>query len=347
MHSQYKNIRLLTFDELKEFILNIGERSFRANQIWNNIWVNNINDFNNFTNIPIFLRQKLSENFTNTTIKIDSQYLSKDKTSKFIFSLFDNSSIEGVLIPSKNRTTACISTQAGCPLKCRFCATGQLGFQRNLDFTEIYDQVILINNYSKEIFNKKLSNIVIMGMGEPFLNFDEVIKSISYLTNEKYFGMSPKRITLSTSGIIDKIYKFSDLKIGINLAISLHSAAQKIREQIMPIAQNNNINDLIKALEYYYKTNNERVTIEYLLLNNVNDSLKDAKELANFCKHFPVKINIIDYNNIAEANFEKSNENKKNSFVEYLEKLNILVNVRKSRGDEISAACGQLANKKI
>ncbi len=340
-----KDIRTLSLYEITEFVELIGEKKFRAKQIWEWLWKKSIRSFDLMTSLSVDLREKLKESFTFETITINSQHISTDKTVKFSFKLADENLIEGVLIPSGDRVTACISTQAGCPLKCEFCATGQYGFKRNLTAGEIFDQVALINEYSQKINHKNLTNIVIMGMGEPLLNTNAVVTAIRHLTSPLEIGMSPSRITLSTAGIVSEIYKFADMKTGVNLAISLHSAIQSVRESIMPIAKTNKIPELIKALKYYHEVTNDRITFEYLLLDNINDNKKDAQALANFCKNFPVKINIIEYNEVSELPYKRSSAEIKEDMITFLEDLNIVVQVRRSRGVDIAAACGQLANQ--
>ncbi len=341
-----RDIRDLSIEEMTEEILAFGEKKYRAKQIGEWLWKKGVVNFDQISILPVSLREKLIESFTIKSISIDTVVRSEDKTVKLCFVTEDNLKIEGVLIPSSTRTTACISTQAGCPLGCKFCATGQYGFQRNLTTGEIFDQVMMLNMLSQTEHNKPLSNIVIMGMGEPFLNYNATIKAIEHITSPDGLGMSPKRLTLSTSGLVSEIINFADLDCGVQLAISLHSANQSYREKIMPIAKNNTIQDLIKALKYYYEKTKERITIEYLLMDEVNDTLDDAHELANFCKNFPVKINLISYNEVEGIPYKKPSNETVSGFAAFLESKNLIVNVRRSRGNDINAACGQLANKK-
>ncbi len=339
------DIRELTKKQLQEAVLEMSEKSFRANQIWEWLWKKCARSFDDMTSLPIALRNQLAEKFQFQTTYVDEEIKSIDKTAKLRFLLHDGQKIEGVIIPSLSRTTACISTQAGCPLGCGFCATGKFGFQRNLSTGEIFDQVAILNDYSLSYFKKQLTNIVIMGMGEPFLNFDAVMNAIDRIKSPEGLAMSPKRITLSTAGLVPEILRFADINNGAQLAISLHSANQLQRERIMPIAKKYPLKDLIKALEYYHTKTGDRVTIEYLLMSDVNDTLDDARELAAFCKHFPVKVNLIHYNEVPGLPYKKPSAETVADFGKYLEEKNIVVNIRRSRGDDIAAACGQLANE--
>jgi len=339
-----KNIKDITYNELERFILTIDEKKFRAKQIYNWIWKNNVSSFYEMDNIPNSLKNKLISHFTLNSIGIQSIQTSKDKTAKFAFILSNNKHIEGVLIPTAKRTTACISTQIGCPLRCKFCATGTIKFERNLTPAEIIDQVIIINNYSQKEYNRKLSNIVIMGMGEPLLNFDNLLQAIDIIIDKNALGFSPQRITVSTSGLTKEIKELANKNPKFNLAISLHSANNIKRSNLMPVNQSNPLPELISALKFYHSKTRARITFEYLMLNKVNDNLQDAKELAEFCKNFPSKINIIEYNEIQNSEYNKSSIEKTQEFVNYLESKNLIVNIRKSRGKDIDAACGQLAN---
>lgn len=341
-----RDIRDLSIDELNEAIVALGEKKYRAKQVWEWLWKKGINSFEQMSSLPVDFRLKLKENFEFKSIAVETVVRSQDKTVKLCFVTEDGQKIEGVLIPSSTRTTACISTQAGCPLGCKFCATGQYGFQRNLTTGEIFDQVMMLNMLSQTEHNKPLSNIVIMGMGEPFLNYEATYRAIQQITSPEGLGMSPKRLTLSTSGIVPEIIRFADEDCGVQLAISLHSANQTYREEIMPIAKKYPLADLIKALKYYHEKTNERITLEYLLMEDINDTINDAQELAQFCKNFPVKINLIAYNEVEGIPYKKPAPETVSDFASFLESKNLIVNVRRSRGNDINAACGQLANKK-
>jgi 23S rRNA (adenine2503-C2)-methyltransferase len=290
------------------------------------------------------MRSLLEQHFSFHVAVLDKIQTSKDKTIKIAFRLHDNTFVEGVLIPTENRSTACISTQVGCPLGCKFCATASLGFIRNLSAGEIFDQVILIKNQAKINYNLSLTNIVIMGMGEPLLNYENVMQAIHFITSKEGLEMSPDRITLSTAGIPKMIKKLADDNVRFNLSVSLHTANEVKRNNIMPVSEYNNLESLIESIKYFYSNTNTRITIEYLLLKDFNDTLNDAKELAQFCKNFPCKINIIEYNTTPDSFFKKSE--RTDDFANFLAEKNIIVNIRRSRGKDIMAACGQLANDK-
>jgi 23S rRNA (adenine2503-C2)-methyltransferase len=343
--SEIKNIRLLSEKELVTFIEEAGEKKFRAKQVYEWLWKKRAVSFSAMTNLSENLRNSLEQNFYIAAVTIDEFQKSKDRTLKDSFRLYDGSIVEGVLIPSKKRMTACISTQVGCSLSCKFCATGKLARKRNINFDEIYDQAYLLNEQAIKHYNTHLSNIVYMGMGEPLLNYAHTLASIEKLTSDKGMGMSPKRITVSTAGIAKMIKKLGDDDVKFNLALSLHAANDKKRSEIMPINDGNSLEVLGEALEYFYEKTGTRVTYEYIIFKDFNDSAQDARELAEFCKIIPCKINIIEYNAIGDKQFEQTTQEKLNEFVAYLESCKLIVNVRRSRGKDIDAACGQLANK--
>ncbi len=343
MNSDKININRLTLNELKKYFIQIDEKPFRAKQVYEWLWKKNAISFKQMTNISIKTRAKLNEQFYLDKINIFHTTESKDKTLKIAFKLHDNEIIEGVLIPSGSRTTACISTQVGCPLNCTFCATGQMKYKRNLYHNEIVDQIIELNKFSLEKFNRTLSNIVIMGMGEPLLNYENVKNAITIITSTNGLGFSPQRITLSTIGMVKEIYQLADDQVRYNLAISLHSADNIKRSAIMPVNKSNPLDELARALKYFHLKTNCRITFEYLLLKDFNDTIKDAKKLADYCKIVPCKINIIEYNPIAGNRFQKALPENTRTFIEFLESKNLIVNLRKSKGKDIDAACGQLA----
>ena len=341
-----KNIRLLDLNEIKAFFSEIGEKPFRAKQVYEWLWKNSAMSFDDMSNLSLDTRNKLKENFTLPSVKIKASQSSSDKTIKYAFELVDGNIVEGVLIPSKTRMTACISSQVGCSLTCKFCATGKLKRLRNISFDEIVDQVAHIKRQAEENYKRPLTNIVYMGMGEPLLNYRNVLKSIDLITSENGLGMSPKRITVSTAGIAKMIKKLGDDDVKFNLALSLHAANDVKRSEIMPINDQNSLASLKEALIYFYEKTGTRVTFEYIIFKDFNDSIEDAKELAAFCKVVPCKINIIEYNPIDDAKFEKADADKTDKFAAFLEdNFNLIVNVRRSRGKDIDAACGQLANK--
>jgi len=339
------DIRDQSLDELQIFFTQNNQKSFRARQVYEWLWKKAAGSFDQMTNLSKPIREKLIENFTFHTAKPDKIIKSADGTIKILFRLFDDNLVEGVLIPSKNRMTACISSQVGCALGCKFCATGQLGFTRNLHFGEIFDQVTILMKQATENHNVPLSNIVYMGMGEPLLNYKNVLKSIEMITSVDGLGMSPQRITVSTVGLPRMIKKLADDGVKFNLALSLHFTDNIKRSAFMPVNIQNPIPQLIEALKYYISKTGDRISVEYILFNNCNDSISDARTLAEFCRNFPVKVNIIEYNMVNNTGFQKADEEKQKAFVEFLENRNMVVNIRHSRGKDIAAACGQLAGE--
>jgi 23S rRNA (adenine2503-C2)-methyltransferase len=340
------NIRHLSKADIEQYFEGIGEKKFRANQVYEWLWLKPVQSFDEMTNISKDLRLKLKEDFTLPGLTIDTVQHSDDGTIKSRFKTHDGHLIEGVLIPTATRYTACVSSQIGCSLSCKFCATGYMDRKRNLDFDEIYDQVALINNQCENTSQKKLSNIVFMGMGEPLLNYKNVLKAIERITSIDGMAMSPKRITVSTAGVAKGIRQLGDDKVKFKLALSLHAANDAKRHEIMPINDSNNIQSLVDALNYFYKQTENEITFEYILFKNFNDSIKDADELIKLYRQVPADlINIIEYNPIALAKFEKPEEDKVEAFIDYLSKNRVNARLRRSRGKDIDAACGQLANK--
>lgn len=345
MNTTRKLIREQTVEELAEYLKSNNFPSFRAKQIMDWLWKKNVGSFEEMKNIGKNLQEFLNSNFIIDKVSLKDQQISKDKTIKCAFEVDKNSVVEGVLIPTKKRMTACISSQVGCSLACTFCATGRLKLLRNLSAGEIYDQVYHLKNEANAQYQKTLSNIVYMGMGEPLLNYKNVLSSINWICSEEGLGMSPKRITLSTAGISKMIKKLGDDEVRFNLALSLHAANDEKRNKIMEINESNNLDSLRDALTYFYEKTKSRVTFEYIIFDGFNDELSDARELAEFAKCVPCKINIIEYNPIDGEPFKQAQEDKVNQFALFLESLNMIVNVRRSRGKDIDAACGQLANK--
>jgi 23S rRNA (adenine2503-C2)-methyltransferase len=339
------DIRSLGLEALQEHFIRMGEKSFRAKQIYEWLWKKSCVSFNEMSNISKELRTKLNENFVINNVKINSSQVSADKTIKNSFILHDTHLIEGVLIPTTGRMTACVSSQVGCSLTCKFCATGYMERKRNLNPDEIYDQVVLIDQQARENYGVPLSNIVYMGMGEPLLNYANMMKSIERITAEDGLNMAAKRITVSTAGIAKMIKKLGDDQVKFNLALSLHAANDEKRNTIMPINEQNSLKALAEALKYYYAKTKNPVTYEYIIFDGVNDGIQDAIELAKFCKHLPCKVNIIEYNPIAFASYINAGEDKVEAFAAHLQKQGINVHLRRSRGKDIDAACGQLAIK--
>ena len=323
----------------------MGEQGFRAKQVYEWLWAKSCTDFDAMTNLSKSLRETLKANFEIRAVAVKESQISSDKTIKSSFRLYDGNIIEGVLIPTPDRMTACVSSQVGCSLTCKFCATGYMDRKRNLQADEIYDQVVLIANQAAEKYNQPLTNIVYMGMGEPLLNYSGMMKSVERITAPDGLNMAAKRITVSTAGIAKMIKKLGDDEVRFNLALSLHAANDEKRNQIMPINEQNSLAALAEALKYYYAKTKNPITFEYIVFHNFNDELEDAKELARFCKHVPCKVNIIEYNPIALADFVNAEADKIDAFADYLRSQHITTNVRRSRGKDIDAACGQLAIK--
>ena len=339
------DIRQLSLEQLTEKLVVLGEKPFRAKQVYEWLWKKRATSFQDMTNLSKSLRAVIDDNFEIRAISLQEAQKSNDKTIKNAFLLSDEAVVEGVLIPTRKRMTACVSVQVGCSLDCAFCATGKLKRVRNLNPDEIYDQVAMISQQSKYEYDIPLSNIVFMGMGEPLLNYKNVLASIEKITSPDGLGMSPKRITVSTAGIPKMIKKLADDEIKFNLALSLHAANDLKRNKIMPINERNTLKVLKEAMIYFHEKTKTRPTLEYIIFKNFNDEIQDAEELAGFCLSFPSKVNIIEYNPIDGGKYQQADEAKVDAFADYLESRNIIVNMRRSRGKDIDAACGQLANK--
>ncbi|MGB0777085.1 MAG: 23S rRNA (adenine(2503)-C(2))-methyltransferase RlmN [Flavobacteriaceae bacterium] len=345
METKKKDIRSLTKEELRAFFQEQGSPAFRGNQVYEWLWKKSAHNFEDMTNISKKDRAFLSENFNINHIKVDDMQRSSDGTIKNAVRLHDGLLVESVLIPTDTRTTACVSSQVGCSLNCKFCATARLKRMRNLNPDEIFDQVSAINQQSLLYHNHKLSNIVFMGMGEPLMNYNNVMKSIEMITSEEGLGMSPKRITVSTSGIPKMIKKMADDGVKFGLAVSLHSAIDEVRTKIMPFNETFPLEDLRESLEYWYEKTNSRITYEYVVWKGINDSDEAIKALVRFCKYVPCKVNLIEYNPIGDDDFKQADSYVIDRYINALESHGIVVNVRRSRGKDIDAACGQLANK--
>ena len=346
MNSALPNIRHQSIADLETYFETIGDKKFRVKQVYEWLWQKHAHSFEEMTNLSKGLRSRLASDFSLPALTIDATQFSDDGTVKGRFKTFDGHLVEGVLIPTDERKTACVSSQIGCSLSCKFCATGYMDRKRNLTYDEIYDQVVLINQQSEKSFEKKLSNIVFMGMGEPLMNYSNVMKAIERITSEDGLFMSPKRITVSTAGVAKQIRKLGDDKVRFKLALSLHAANDAKRNQIMPINESNNIKVLIDALNHFYKQTGNEITLEYILFKNLNDSDKDAEELTKIYRQVPADlVNIIEYNPIDAFRFTKPDEEGILNFMDILEKNKVNARLRRSRGKDIDAACGQLANK--
>ncbi|KRO66260.1 MAG: 23S rRNA (adenine(2503)-C2)-methyltransferase [Cryomorphaceae bacterium BACL21 MAG-121220-bin10] len=340
------DIRALSKDALRDFFTKSGDKAFRGNQVYEWLWRKGAHDFDVMTNLPLETRELLQNNFSINHIAVDVMQKSNDGTIKNAVRLHDGLVVESVLIPTKSRSTACVSSQVGCSLDCSFCATAQLKRMRNLNPDEIVDQVRAIDQESLMYFDRPLSNIVFMGMGEPLMNYKNVLLAIEKITSPEGLGMSPKRITVSTSGVPKMIKKLADDAVKFHLAVSLHSAIQETRESIMPFAKSFILDDLAEALVYWYEKTNRRITYEYIVWKGINDGPHDINALVKFCGHVPCKVNLIEYNPIDEqGRFCQADASQIQYYVEALERRHIPVTVRRSRGKDIDAACGQLANK--
>jgi 23S rRNA (adenine2503-C2)-methyltransferase len=339
------DIRGLGLDELTEALAERGEAAFRARQVYEWLWQRSCTSFDGMTNLSLELRRWLSDHFCLRPIELHQQQKSSDGTIKSAFRLYDGKLIEGVLIPTETRVTACISSQVGCALGCKFCATGYMGRVRDLDAAEIYDQVVLLNRQAESNYGMPLSNIVYMGMGEPLLNYRQVLRSAELISSPAGLGMSPRRLTVSTAGIAKMIRRLADDGVRFNLALSLHAADDEKRNTIMPINESNRLDILREALQYFHRQTDNEITLEYIAFDRFNDGIDDARKLLRFAASFPCKINIIEYNPIAEASFVKSGGSRLEAFTKWLEQKGMTVNLRRSRGKDIDAACGQLANK--
>lgn len=342
-----KNIRTLSQEELTNWFLNKGEKKYRATQVWEWIWKKHAHDLDDMTNISKDLRDQLKAEFTLPALSLYTAQYSEDGTVKAGFKTSDGNLMEGVLIPADDgRQTACVSSQVGCSLNCQFCATGFLERKRNLNFDEIYDQAVWLNDLALKNYGKKLSNIVYMGMGEPLLNYKNVLKSIERITANDGLAMSPRRITVSTSGIAKMIKQLGDDQVRFHLALSLHAPTNEKRTRIMPFNAKDPIEKLEEALNYFYAKTKNDITFEYILFKNFNDSLKDADELVKICRRVPVRlVNVIEYNPIDQADFQKPDRDTIQRFMDYLASHRVNTRLRLSRGKDIDAACGQLANK--
>jgi len=341
-----KDIRSLTLEELTNALALLGEKPFRAKQIYEWLWKKSALTIDEMSNLSVELRQKLKDAYSINHVVVDEKQISKDGTIKNSLRLFDGNMVEGVLIPTETRMTACVSSQVGCSLTCKFCATGKLDRKRNLHADEIYDEVVILKNQAEQYYQKPLTNIVFMGMGEPLLNYKNVLQAIAKITGSHGLHMASDRITVSTAGIAKMIKQLGDDQVKFNLALSLHAANDEKRNRIMPINESNNLPVLGEALAYYYAKTKSMVTFEYIVFKDLNDTLTDAEELYQFSRYVPSKVNLIEYNSIDGGEFQNTSGNKLHRFKAYLEEKGLTATIRRSRGKDIDAACGQLANKK-
>ena len=340
-----RDIRKFSLDELKAFFVAHGDKAFRAQQVYEWLWRKSAKDFDQMTNLSLATRELLKNHFVINFIRVDHMQRSADGTIKNAVMLHDGLVVESVLIPTETRITACVSSQVGCSLACRFCATARLKRMRNLNPDEIYDQVVAIQQQCELFFGRPLTNIVFMGMGEPLLNYNNVIAAIDKITSPKGLNMASKRLTVSTVGIAKMIMKMADDGVKFNLAVSLHSALNHVRSSIMPINDTNSLEELGEALKYWYQKTKKKVTYEYVVWKGINDSREHAQALLNFCRLVPCKVNLIEYNPIDDGEFQQASEESLRMYMDLLESNGITTRIRKSRGKDIDAACGQLANK--
>lgn len=342
-----RDIRKLSLDELKNFFTEHGDKAFRAQQVYEWLWKKSAKDFDQMTNLSLPARDMLKQHFVINAIRVDSMQRSSDGTIKNAVKLHDGLVVESVLIPTEKRITACVSSQVGCSLACRFCATARLKRMRNLNPDEIYDQVVAIQQQCELFFGRPLTNIVFMGMGEPLLNYNNVMSAIEKITSPKGLNMAAKRLTVSTVGLAKMIMKMADDNVKFNLAVSLHSALNQVRSSIMPINETNSLEELGESLKYWYQKTKKKVTYEYVVWKGINDSLDHAEALLKFCKRVPCKVNLIEYNPIDDGEFQQASQEALTMYMDLLEKNGITTRIRKSRGKDIDAACGQLANKSV
>ncbi|MEY3499061.1 MAG: hypothetical protein RL308_730 [Bacteroidota bacterium] len=347
MQIEKKDIRALSKEQLRDFFVANQDKAFRGNQVYEWLWSKGAHSFEDMTNVSKETRNMLENNFVINHIKVDTMQRSSDGTVKNAVRLHDGLVVESVLIPTNTRTTACVSSQVGCSLDCNFCATARLKRMRNLEPGEIYDQVIAIDKESRLYYNHPLSNIVFMGMGEPLMNYNNVLKAIAMITSNEGLGMSPKRITVSTSGVPKMIKKLADDEVKFKLAVSLHSAIDEIRSRIMPFSANFPLVDLKESLEYWYHKTKSKITYEYVVWKGINDDKASIDALVKFCKYVPCKVNLIEYNPIDDGEFQQASEEAINAYIKALAANDIVAKVRRSRGKDIDAACGQLANKEV
>ena len=345
MEIDKKDIRALSKEQLRHFFVTNGDKSFRGNQVYEWLWSKGAHSFQDMTNVSKETRTMLEANFVINHIKVDTMQRSEDGTVKNAVRLHDGLVVESVLIPTNTRTTACVSSQVGCSLDCNFCATARLKRMRNLEPAEIFDQVVAIDKESRLYYNHPLSNIVFMGMGEPLMNYNNVLKAIEMIISPEGLGMSPKRIMVSTSGVPKMIKKLADDDVKFKLAVSLHSAIDEIRSRIMPFSANFTLADLRESLDYWYRKTKSKISYEYVVWKGINDNKESIDALVKFCKYVPCKVNLIEYNPIDDGEFQQASEESINAYIKALEATGIVVKVRRSRGKDIDAACGQLANK--
>ena len=337
------NIKNYNLEELQEIVENLGEKKYRAEQIFNWIYKENVTSFDDMANLPLSLREKLKENYDLHIFKIITKQESKDGTKKYLFDILDGNAIESVLMEYKHGNTLCVSTQVGCKMGCKFCASTGVKFARSLEAGEIVEQLQAVERDT----GVKISNVVFMGIGEPLDNFENVLKAISLINNQKGINIGARHISISTSGIVPKIYELADKDLQCTLSISLHSASNEKRSAMMPINNAYNIEELMKACRYYIEKTNRRISFEYALAKENNDNLDDAKELVKLLRGMLCHVNLIPINKIENGKFNKSTNENIMKFRDYLNSHGIVATIRRELGSDIDAACGQLRKKEV
>ena len=338
-----KNIKDYNLDELKEEFIKLGEKAYRAEQVFKWIYVDRVSSFDDMTNLSKDLREKLKQEFSMHNFKILQKQESADGTKKYLFDILDGNAIETVLMEYHHGKSICVSTQVGCKMGCKFCASTGLKFVRDLTAGEIVEQILAVQ---KDV-NDKISNVVFMGIGEPLDNFDNVVNAIAILNNQKGLSIGARHISISTSGLVSKIYELADKNLQCTLSISLHATNNEKRSEMMPVNKKYNIEELIEACKYYIDKTNRRISFEYALAKDNNDNLKDAKDLVKLLKGMLAHVNLIPINKIENGNYTKSSNENIIKFRDYLNSKGIVATIRRELGSDIDAACGQLRKKNL
>lgn len=338
-----KNIKEYNLDELQNELLSMGEKKYRAEQIFKWIYVDKVKEFDEMTNLSIELREKLKQNYTMCNFNILKKQESSDGTKKYLFDVLDGNAIETVLMEYHHGKTICVSSQIGCKMGCKFCASTGIKFVRSLSCGEIVEQILAV----EQDIGDKISNIVFMGIGEPFDNYDNVMKAIKVINNQKGLNIGARHISISTSGLVPMIYKFADEELQCTLSISLHATNDEKRSAMMPINNRYNIQELMKACKYYIEKTNKRISFEYALAKDSNDNLDDAKKLVKLLKGMLCHVNLIPINKIENGEFTKSSNENIIRFRDYLNEKGIVATIRRELGADIDAACGQLRRKNL
>ena len=338
-----KNIKDYNLDELKEEFINLGEKSYRAEQVFKWLYVDEVSSFEDMTNISKDLKEKLIKEYSISNFKILKKLESADGTKKYLFDILDGNAIETVLMEYHHGKTLCVSSQVGCKMGCKFCASTGIKFVRSLTAGEIVEQILAVQKDE----NIKISNIVFMGIGEPLDNYDNVMKAVKILNNPKGLNIGARHISISTSGLVPKIYQLADENLQCTLSVSLHATNDQKRSEMMPINKTYNIEELMKACKYYIQKTNRRISFEYALAKDNNDNLEDAQELVNLLKGMLCHVNLIPINKIENGKYIKSTNENIIKFRDYLNSKGIVATIRRELGSDIDAACGQLRRKNL